>query len=177
MLKALCLCLLLLQMPTAHRMQNGELLRFHVIAQDNSEEMQEMKYPVRDAIWRVYAAEADASLSMLENARALLPSMRLAACETAKAQGFMGKVEVTLERASFGTRVLDGRLIPSGDYPALMVRLGDASGRNWWGLLDPEGSLRAACCEEMGGDEILWDWSLRGVFEALLGFCPSWLGG
>lgn len=177
MLKTLWLCLLLLQAPWVSRLQSGELLRFHVIAQDDSASMQAIKAPVRDAVQRVYAEGADDTLSMLENAEALLAQMRQAACQAARNEGFTGRVEVTLERAAFNTRVLEGHVIPAGEYPALMVRLGDARGHNWWGLLDPESSLRAALCGTADGDEIIWDWSLRGVFEALLGFCPSWVGG
>ena len=46
-----------------------------------------------------------------------------------------------------------------------MIRLGDAQGRNWWGLIDPELALQCAEFDEA----LLWDWSLHGFLRALLG--------
>ena len=58
--------------------------------------------------------------------------------------------------------------LTAGHYPALMIFLGDAQGRNWWGLLDPELSIRFALVP--GGtpnDGVCWDWSLEALWAAL----------
>lgn len=182
MLKWLCLCLAVLGVwgsGPVEKLQTGEWLRFHVIAQDDTAAMQAVKAPVRDAVRAVYAEAADRDASMLENARALLPSLTEAACQAAREQGFAEDVTVSIARERFDTRLLEGRVIPAGTYPALVVRLGEARGHNWWGLIDPEASLRAACCGEAqeGEDSLEWDWSLGAILEALLGYRPAWLGG
>ena len=47
-----------------------------------------------------------------------------------------------------------------------MIRLGDARGQNWWGLLDPELALSAAAMDN-GEGLPLWDWTLEGLLAAL----------
>lgn len=152
------------EMPTVAAMKSGVLLRMHVVAQDNTPAMQQVKYTVRDAVRQAYAASSPQG-AMLTNAQACLPALAAAAREAAAAAGFTGEVSVTVETASFDQRTLDGLTIPAGDYPALMIRLGDARGRNWWGLIDPELALSCAAIEGEDG----WDWSLMGFLRAL--FC------
>lgn len=147
---------------TAFAMKTGILLRMHVVAQDDTQEMQRVKLCVRDAVQAAYAAD-DTSGPMLSKAAAMLPTLRRAAREAAAAEGFTGPVAVTIERASFDKRSLDGLTIPAGEYPALMIRLGQARGHNWWGLIDPELAVRCAALPETD----LWDWSFMGFLRAL----------
>lgn len=151
-------------------MKSGILLRMHVVAQDDTEEMQRVKFAVRDAVRQAYDEQCpEPALSMLKAAADMLPELTRVASETALREGFAGDVSVDIETLSFDERELDGYILPEGDYPALMIRLGDAQGHNWWGLIDPELSLRAASLpgEYEGG--LTWDWSLRGLIAALLG--------
>lgn len=157
----------------ADLLRSGALLRLHVIAQDDTPEMQAVKYSVRDAVQACYVQSAPDAGSMLLRARRCLPQLTEAARQAAREAGFCGSVSVTLELADFDERTLEGRTIPAGRYPALMVRLGDATGHNWWGLLDPEMTLDAAMVESTSEDTLLWDWSLTGLLRALLG----WTGG
>jgi len=147
---------------TVFAMKTGILLRMHVVAQDDTQEMQRVKLRVRDAVQEAYASDASSG-TMLRKAAAMLPTLRQAACEAAAAEGFTGAVTVTIEQASFDQRTLDGLTIPAGEYPALMIRLGQAQGRNWWGLIDPELAVR--CAALPGTDD--WDWSFLGFLRAL----------
>lgn len=150
------------------RLRSGQWLRFHVIAQDDSEEMQRIKLCVRDAVQACYAANRPEDASMLSAAEALLPALTQSAQAAARAEGFTGEVSVLLDVLPFDERTLAGVSVPAGDYPALVIRLGDAQGRNWWGLLDPETSLRFAAVEETQDGSILWDWSWEALLAALL---------
>lgn len=176
---ALCQCFAGVDAPSfraALAMKTGVLLRLHVIAQDDTEEMQRVKLCVRDAVRASYASgEPDETLTMAENARRMLPELTQAAQSTALAEGFTGSVTVALEQVAFDQREDDGLTIPAGSYPALMVRLGEARGHNCWGLLDPTMSLSAACAGGEGA--IVWDWSPEGFFQALRAlFQPAGLG-
>ena len=154
------------------KLRSGELLRFHVVAQDNTDEMQRIKLSVRDAVQACYAAEHTNTGTMLEEAKELLPLLTQAAVDAAEEEGFTGEVHVTLAESSFSTRLLGRCIVPAGDYPALMVLLGDAQGRNWWGLLDPDLSLELSQIpeeEEDKSDEPVWDWSFWGLVRALFG--------
>lgn len=150
---------------TVFAMKTGVLLRMHVVAQDDTAEMQQVKLCVRDAVQAAYAAEADQGGTMLQRTQALLPQLTQIAQATARAEGFHGQVTVAIETLPFDQRDLDGLTIPAGTYPALMIRLGDAQGQNWWGLIDPELALQCAAFD----DALPWDWSLHGFLRALLG--------
>ena len=151
------------------RLRSGEWLRFHVIAQDDTPDMQALKLTVRDAVQSCYREHRspDAS-SMAAEAERLLPRLAAAARRAARAEGFSGAVSVSLSAEVFGDRSLMGMPVPAGVYPALMIRLGEARGQNWWGLLDPDMSLQLAAVpgEEEGG-AIVWDWSLEALLRAL----------
>lgn len=160
-------------------LQSGQLLRMHVIAADDTPAMQALKAPVRDAVRDAYAAYAPHSGSMLADTQALLPQLTEAAQTAAQAAGYAGNVAVMLGTATFGERMLEGRVVPAGNYPALIIRIGAGLGHNWWGLVDPELSLEAAMLQTLpeGDTHLDWDWSLPGLWEALRHALPAWLGG
>lgn len=149
-------------LSTVIGMKTGILLRMHVIAQDDSAEMQRIKLCVRDAVQEAYAASANQG-SMLLNAWRLLPQLSAAAQDAARREGFSQPVQVCIEFQSFDQQTLDGITFPAGNYPALMIRLGEARGHNWWGLVDPELALDCASLPQEG-----WDWSLSGFWQALI---------
>ena len=156
--------------------RSGALLRMHVVAQDDTADMQQLKLTVRDAVRACYVQHRpDENASMLENARTILPLLAQSARECARENGFDGEVRVELSPRYFGPSELEGYELPTGEYPALTVYLGDAQGHNWWGLVDPELTLRLA---RSGGDgdgssasgesAPAWDWSWRSFLRALL---------
>ena len=155
---------------TIRRLRSGEYLRLHVVAQDDTDEMQRIKLCVRDAVQACFLELHDCSLpTMQAQAEGILPQLTEAARTRAAAEGFSGDVTVTLGTFAFGDRELEGITVPAGEYPALMILMGDAQGQNWWGLLDPETSLHFAASDT--GDEVVrWDWSLRGLLRALFSF-------
>ena len=182
MLKTVLCLLLMLQTLTApmtapegrvtFAMKTGILLRVHVVAQDDTEEMQRVKLVVRDAVRQAYDERCPSPcLPMLAAAEAMLPDLTEAAVTSARNEGFEGVVTVAIETRAFDARELDGFLLPEGEYPALMIRLGDAQGHNWWGLIDPDFSLRTAMVQgpESTDGPTVWDWSLKALLSALLG--------
>lgn len=174
---ALLSCFMLASGHTGASMQSGAYLRMHVIAADDTSAMQAVKYPVRDAVQALYASRADRSRSMLANCRSLLPEISQAAREAAQGAGFAGTVCVSLQERDFPAQMLGGCIVPAGRYPALIIRLGEAQGHNWWGLIDPELSLRAAITEKQHAPDetaiLRFDWSLRGFLSALLRIFPD----
>lgn len=155
---------------TTLAMKSGVLLRMHVIAPDDTPAMQQMKLHVRDAVRHAYASSPARGLTMLARTRFLLPSLTAAARQAAGSHGYDGPVTLSVEQASFDERTLDGHVFPAGDYPALIIRLGEARGRNWWGLVDPSLALS---CAALGEGELIWDWSLPALWQALWPFAPK----
>lgn len=154
---------------TVFAMKTGILLRMHVIAQDDTAAMQHIKLCVRDAVRDAYAAAPASAGTMLTRTQELLPQLTQAARNAALAQGYTGPVTLRIEQVQFDQRTLDGLTIPAGEYPALMIRLGEAQGHNWWGLIDPE--LALSCAQWDG--TATWNWSLTAFIHALLGIMPE----
>lgn len=159
------------EMRAALAMHTGMTLRMHVIAQDDTEAMQQIKLAVRDGVQQAYRTVSVGQVQpMLTVAHRHIDALTAAAEASAREAGFTGAVDVSLAMHRFDERTLDGLTIPAGLYPALVISLGDAQGRNWWGLVDPQFAAACAACPgktEDGG--IWWDWSLDALLEALAG--------
>lgn len=163
------------QARVAFAMKTGILLRTHVVAADNTPAMQQVKYVVRDAVCDVYEQLADPDQTMFANVRHHLDALCEAAVSAARDAGFTGDVAVSLETADFPARLMDGLTITAGTYPALFIRLGEAQGRNWWGLIDRDLALRCAAIST-GDGAIVWDWSWSGFLQALGQLFPAMEG-
>lgn len=139
----------------------SEVLRFHVLANSDSEEDQAVKYQVRDAVlaWleeelQVIEEKQEAEflekrsdegrsgvLDGREETMKLLQG-RLAELE-AVADGvldeagmaYCASAEVT--RCYFPDRTYGSCTFAAGWYDALRIRLGEAKGQNWWCVLYP----------------------------------------
>ena len=152
----------------AFAMRTGVTLRMHVIAHDDTEAMQQIKLAVRDGVQAAYrSVTGGRKQPMLPAAQQHLDTLAHAAAESARSAGFTGTVDVSLAMHRFDERTLDGLTIPAGLYPALIVSLGDAQGRNWWGLIDPQFALACAACPAAEADGVIWDWSLDALISAL----------
>lgn len=142
----------------------GGVLRFHVIANSDSEYDQRVKLRVRDQVLKVVQEEllgetmlrhegkdGDTAKLCLEEARELIET-RLDVIEDA------AKKVLAEEGASYGASAKLGVCFipqktygdvtfPAGNYEALNITLGEGEGRNWWCvlfpplcLIDPDGS-------------------------------------
>lgn len=118
---------------------NG-VFRLHVIANSNSEEDQNLKYKVRDALLEymnslcsgVFSKEeainiAQEHIQDFENiARAIILD-----------NGYQYNVSVEVGQYNFPTKQYGDVSLPSGIYDALKVNIGSASGNNWWCVMFP----------------------------------------
>ena len=48
------------------------------------------------------------------------------------------KLRSEIKKEHFPKKSLNGKLIPEGNYKALVIEIGEAKGKNWWTLLYPE---------------------------------------
>ena len=123
------------------------VIRFHVIANSDSEEDQALKLAVRDRVLEqaesLYPQDAD-----LEEARRALEGHlnALAAAGQAVVEewGYDYPVSAELTRCWFPTKEYDDFALPAGDYEALRVVIGEGTGRNWWCVAFPPLCLGAA---------------------------------
>ena len=92
-----------------------KMIRLHVIANSNTQEDQALKLQVRDEILTQATAILEASADMVEAQEVLYASL--------------GELQQTAEA--------DGFALPSGQYLALRIVIGDGAGENWWCVVFP----------------------------------------
>lgn len=122
------------------------LIRFHVVANSDSEWDQRVKLQVRDAVIGSLQKELD-SLGDMEEAKAYLtehlPKIQKIANETLNALGVEQKAVVSLCREAFQKREYDTFSLPAGVYESLRIVIGKGEGHNWWCVVFPSLCLPA----------------------------------
>ena len=123
------------------------VIRFHVIANSDSEADQALKLAVRDGVL-VKAEEIYPENATLEQAREALEGQLgvLAAAGRAvvEEQGYDYPVTAQLTDCWFPTKEYEGFALPAGNYTALRVTIGEGKGQNWWCVAFPPLCLGAA---------------------------------
>ena len=143
-LGALCLTLLAACWAQGRQTElEGNLIRLHVIAADDSEQEQALKLRVRDAVLACLAPKlegvADAA-DAAETVRDSLEEIRLAAESASEGRS----VAVALGQERYPLRQYEGFALPAGMYRSLRVTLGEGQGHNWWCVVFPPLCLRSA---------------------------------
>lgn len=119
---------------------NEELIRFHVVANSDSQQDQAVKLQVRDAV--IKSVESDLQkIADVEEARVYLqknlPKIQQIANDTLIAAGFEPTAAVSLCQEAFDTRYYDTFTLPAGVYEALRITIGEGAGHNWWCVTFP----------------------------------------
>lgn len=117
-----------------------EVFRFHVLANSDSQKDQEVKLAVRDAVL-AYMKEDMGEKTSAADVRAWTSSHLKELEETAdavlKENGFSYRAHAGVTKCYFPEKRYGDITFPSGRYEALRIRLGKASGHNWWCVLYP----------------------------------------
>lgn len=116
------------------------IIRFHVRANSDSEEDQELKILVKNRIVQFLEIELQSAAS-LDEARNILYDVKdeIAgiALEVIREEGYEYNVNVYFEQSYFPMKVYGDMSFPPGEYEAFRVDIGDAYGKNWWCVLYP----------------------------------------
>jgi len=119
---------------------SDSILRLHVVANSDREEDQAVKKEIRDDIL-VYMKENMGKNSSLQDAKNFvnenIDEIEKIAQNKINQKGLPYGVRAVLGDYSFPTKVYGDIALPSGNYQALRVVLGDGSGANWWCVLFP----------------------------------------
>ena len=119
---------------------SGEVFRFHVIANSDSEEDQELKMKVKEAVV-AYMRETLSGAENAAEAKALAirhkEELVRVSEEVLRAEGCNDKVTAEVVRCEFPDKTYGDITFPAGWYDALRIRIGKAQGHNWWCVLYP----------------------------------------
>jgi len=119
---------------------NNDIIRFHVRANSDKKEDQELKLLVRDEVLDMMETRLKYATS-LEEGREIIKSsikdMESLAQEVISGIGEDYGVSVSLGREIFPIRKYGNTVFPQGEYEALIVEIGEAKGQNWWCVMFP----------------------------------------
>lgn len=117
-----------------------KLIRFHVLANSNSEEDQALKMKVKDEVIKFITPKLENSES-IEESREILKENNDEIIEIATKciidNGYNYSVKTTLGKENFPTKVYGNITLPQGEYEAFRILIGDAEGANWWCVMFP----------------------------------------
>ena len=116
------------------------VFRLHILANSDSEEDQQLKLEVRDAVLAECSYLFEDCGDADESARTAEENMEMIK-ETAERvideNGSTYNVECEVTEMHFDKRIYDSVTIPAGNYKALRITIGEAEGKNWWCVMFP----------------------------------------
>ncbi len=124
-----------IQQSIAHK-----ILRFHVLANSDSDADQNVKKQVRDAVGtylRPYLEECSDMKMTREVVNEHMHEVIEVSKDVLRDNGFTYNVTAEITHTDFPEKVYGEYTFPAGEYEALEIRLGNGEGHNWWCVLYP----------------------------------------
>ena len=116
------------------------LIRFHVIANSDNEEDQNLKLKVKNKVIDYLYPYLNASQSLDESRQIIkdrMEEVKKLAEEVIKDNNYEYGIQVELSRENFPDKSYGNITLPQGNYEAFRIIIGDGQGRNWWCVMFP----------------------------------------
>lgn len=117
-----------------------EIIRFHVLANSDTEEDQALKIKVRDRVIKEMSSKFNSSDNIDDAREIMLDSIEevnAIAKEVIEENGYNYDVRSELSRENFPDKMYGDTLYPQGEYEAFRILIGEANGQNWWCVMFP----------------------------------------
>ncbi|ADL52779.1 stage II sporulation protein R [Clostridium cellulovorans] len=117
-----------------------KLIRFHVIANSDSDDDQKLKLKVRDEVLKFIAPKLKESKSIDESRGLIMENdqnIKNIAKEIINKNGYNYSVKTTLGQCNFPVKEYGNIILPAGEYEAYRIVIGDGEGKNWWCVMFP----------------------------------------
>ncbi|MBQ2901085.1 MAG: stage II sporulation protein R [Agathobacter sp.] len=153
----------------------SKILRFHVLANSDSDADQAVKEKVRDAVGVYLQPLLEDAESLAETKQIVgeyIPDIVTVAENTLAENGYDYSVTARITRTDFPEKTYGTYTFPKGEYEALQIVIGEGEGQNWWCVLYPNMCFRGSVfevVEEEAGEalkEVLSPWEYADVFES-----------
>lgn len=132
------------------------VIRLHVIADDDSKEAQRIKLKVRDSILEKINSEEligyEETCEYVENHKSELEEC---VYKVLAEEGVEYSVLMEFSEFEFPTKNYDELTFPKGKYRALKISLGKAKGKNWWCVMYPSLCFSEEVCEDEEASRML----------------------
>lgn len=117
-----------------------KIIRFHVIANSDSEQDQALKLEVKNAVVTYTSDLLKDSRSIDETRQILLEAKKdilQIAQQVIEQNGFTYTVSASLTKCYFPAKSYGEATFPPGEYEAFRIIIGKGEGKNWWCLMYP----------------------------------------
>lgn len=118
----------------------NSLIRFHVIANSDSDEDQNLKIKVKNEVIDYLYPYLNDSGSLDESREIIKSKMSDVQCiaeKVIKDNNYNYGVKVQLSRENFPEKSYGNIVLPQGNYEAFRIIIGSGQGRNWWCVMFP----------------------------------------
>lgn len=117
-----------------------KLIRFHVIANSDTDEDQALKLKVRDAVIDYLQPKLENSNSIQESEKIIkkeYKNLERISKNIISKNGYDYNVKVGLQYSNFPAKQYSSVVLPAGKYKALKIIIGEGAGKNWWCVMFP----------------------------------------
>lgn len=119
---------------------SDEIFRLHILANSDSEEDQILKLKVRDRIleyMETLTQNVSDKQTVIELSKQHTDDFKKIAENVIEENGYSYDVTIEIGNFYFPTKYYGNISLPSGNYDALRIKIGNAEGQNWWCSLFP----------------------------------------
>ena len=151
----------------------ADVIRFHVRANSDSDEDQELKLAVRDDVVAMLRPLLMDCKSVPESKSVIISNLQniyTTAVNTITEQGYDYPVKAYVTVEEFPAKTYGDLTFPEGKYQALRIDIGDGLGQNWWCVMYPPLCFidDATTVVSKEGKEILKENLTPAEYQALL---------
>ncbi len=136
----------------------NNIIRFHVLANSDSSEDQELKLKVRDSVTQ-YTTKLLSDCTSINEAKDIISDNKEEITSIAQKvitqNGYNYTVTFETGYENYPRRTYGKYSFPAGNYYSLRLKIGNAEGRNWWCVLFPPMCLGSATVEKYDDDSEL----------------------
>lgn len=118
----------------------NELIRFHVIANSDTQEDQNLKLKIKNKVIDYLYPYLNASQSLEQSRKIIKDKMeevKKLAEQVIKDNNYSYGVKTELSRENFPEKSYGKITLPQGNYEAFRIIIGSGQGKNWWCVMFP----------------------------------------
>lgn len=153
----------------------SKILRFHVLANSDSLDDQNVKKEVRDAVGTYLQPLLKDAKSLRETKEIVngnINTIIQISKETLQKHGYEYAVSARITKTDFPEKTYGNYTFPKGRYEALQIIIGEGNGQNWWCVLYPNMCFQGSVFEVVEDEakeslrEVLNPWEYADVFDS-----------
>lgn len=119
---------------------SNEMIRFHVIANSNSDFDQMVKNKIKDEVLNYFKENENFNGNKFENLNTIYKNVyyvKKICMDILREFNLDQEVNIKIGKEYFEERIYEGYIVPEGIYDSFIIYIGDGLGKNFWSMLFP----------------------------------------